>query len=236
MQTPAPARSLAWWLGDYARRSLRWTLGPDLCTSLTHPRGPLNLLWPGAMMIRAFIAITPPTTLQQTMAEIRQVFERLSLPWRWVTPDHIHLTLKFLGNVPDESVTSLLQAMEQATQGQPAFPVRARALGCFPHPARPRVLWVGLNDPSQALGRLNERLMAALTPLGFPPEDRPFHPHLTLVRVQNMIPSSQLLSILKMYQNVDFGEFLVTRLHMIQSHLQRRGALHTILRSVALQG
>jgi 2'-5' RNA ligase len=186
------------------------------------------------MMIRAFIAITPPTTLQQTMAEVCQVFERLSLPWRWVTPDHIHLTLRFLGNVPDESVTSLLQAMEQATQGQTAFPLRARALGCFPHPTRPRVLWVGLDDPSQTLGHLNERLMAALTPLGFPPEDRPFHPHLTLARIQNRMPSNQLLPILKTYQNMNFGEFLVTRIHLVQSHLHRGGYLHTILRSVTL--
>jgi 2'-5' RNA ligase len=186
-------------------------------------------------MIRAFIAITPPTTLQQTMAEVRQVFERLSLPWRWVTPDHIHLTLRFLGNVPDESVTSLLQAMEQATQGQTVFPLRARALGCFPHPARPRVLWVGLDDPNQALGRLNERLMAALTPLGFPPEERPLHPHLTLARAQNRMSSIQLLPILKTYQNIDFGEFLVTRIYLVQSHLQRSGYLYTILRSVTLQ-
>ncbi len=125
-------------------------------------------------MLRAFIAITPPSTLQQSMAEVRQVFQHLSLPWRWVTPDHIHLTLRFLGNVPEESVPSLLQAMEQAAQGQIAFPLRARALGCFPHPTRPRVLWVGLDDPSQALGRLNERLMAALTPLGFPPRTARF--------------------------------------------------------------
>jgi 2'-5' RNA ligase len=186
-------------------------------------------------MIRAFIAITPPTTLQQTMAEVRQVFERLSVPWRWVTPDHIHLTLRFLGNVPDESVTPLFQAMAQAAQGQTAFPLRARALGCFPHPARARVLWVGLDDPSQALGRLNERLMAALTPLGFPLEDRPFRPHLTLARVQNRTPSSQLLPMLQTYQNRDFGEFLVTQLHLMQSQLQRGGARHTILRSASLE-
>ena len=187
------------------------------------------------MMIRAFIAITPPTTLQQTMAEVRQVFERLSLPWRWVTPDHIHLTLRFLGNVPEESVTSLHQAMEQAAQGQTAFPLCARSLGCFPHPARARVLWVGLDDPSQALGRLNERLMAALTLLDFPPEDRPFQPHLTLARAQKRVPSRQLFSMLQTYQNQDFGEFLVTQLHIVHSQLQRGGSLHTILRSVTLQ-
>ena len=184
-------------------------------------------------MIRAFIAITPPTTLQQTMAEVRQVFQRCA--WRWVIPNHIHLTLKFLGNVPDESVTSLLQAMEHAAQGQTVFPLRAKALGCFPQPARPRVLWVGLDDPSQALGRLNERLMAALTPRGFPPEERPFHPHLTLARAQNGTRSRQLLPMLQTYYNRDFGEFLVTQLHLVQSGLQRGGSRYTILRSVTLQ-
>ena len=186
-------------------------------------------------MIRAFIAITPPMTLQQSIAEECQVLQRLALPWRWVSPEQIHLTLRFLGNVPDESVPSLLQAIEQAAQGQTAFPLRARALGCFPHPARARVLWVGLDDPSQALGRLNARLTAALTPLGFPPEDRPFHPHLTLARAHNRMPASRLSSMLQTYQNWDFGEFLVTQVHLVQSQLQRDGALHTILCSVALQ-
>jgi len=186
-------------------------------------------------MIRAFIAITPPATLQQSIAEVCQVFQRLSLPWRWVTPEQIHLTLRFLGNVPDESVPSLLQALKQAVQDQTAFPLRARGLGCFPHPARARVLWVGLDDPGPALGRLHERLAAALMPLGFPPEDRPFHPHLTLARAQNRMPASQLLPMLQTYQNRDFGEFLVTQVHLVQSQLQRGGALHTILCSVALQ-
>jgi len=187
-------------------------------------------------MIRAFIAITLPPTLQQTIAEVRQLFQHLSLPWRWVTPDHLHLTLRFLGNVPEESVTSLYQAIAQAAQGQTAFPLRAKALGCFPHPTRPRVLWVGLDDPSQTLGRLNERLIAALTPLGFPSEDRPFHPHLTLARAQNRMSSGRLYPVLQMYQNRDFGEFLVTQVHLIKSQLKRDRALHTILRSATLQG
>jgi 2'-5' RNA ligase len=186
-------------------------------------------------MIRAFIALTPPATLQQTMAEVRQVCQSLSPAWRWVTPDHIHLTLQFLGNVPDASVPSLFQAMSQAAWGQTVFPLRARSLGCFPQPARARVLWVGLDDPGQALGRLHERLMAALAPLGFPPEERPFHPHLTLARARNGARASQLWAMLQQYHERDFGEWLVTELHLVQSELLRGGPHHTILRSVPLQ-
>lgn len=187
------------------------------------------------MMVRAFIAITPPTTLQQTVAEVREVFQHCHLPWRWVTPEHIHLTLKFLGNVPAERVPTLIQVMEHAAQGHPAFPLRATSLGCFPHPSRPRVLWVGLDDPSQALGHINARLTAACIPRGFAAEARPFHPHLTLARIQNGGRANQLLPMLQAYQNQCFGEFLVTQIHLYQSQLQRGGALHSIVHSVMLQ-
>jgi 2'-5' RNA ligase len=187
------------------------------------------------MMVRAFIALTPPATLQQTVTEVREVFQRSNLPWRWVTAEHIHLTLKFFGNVSAERVTEIAQAMEQTARGQPAFPLRAISLGCFPHASRPRLLWIGLDDPSQALGPLYERLTSACIPLGFPAEDRSFHPHLTLARVQNFGRSSQLSPILQRYQNRCFGEFLVTQLHLYQSQLQRGGSVYTILRSVTLQ-
>ncbi len=187
------------------------------------------------MMVRAFIAMTPPATLQQTVAAVREAFQRCDVPWRWVTPDHIHLTLKFLGNVRAERVTPLIQAMEYAAQGPPAFPLQAKSLGCFPHPSRPRVLWVGLADPSQALAHLNERLTAALIPVGFPSEDRLFHPHLTLARAQNGMRSHQLLPVLQTYQNRHFGEFPVTKLYLFQSELQHGGARHTIVHSVTLQ-
>src|SRR6266545_7763526 len=153
------------------------------------------------MMIRAFIAITPPSTLQQTVTEVQEAFQRSNLPWRWVTSENIHLTLKFFGNVPAERVTAITQAMEHAARGQTAFPLRATSLGCFPHTSRPRLLWIGLDDPSQALGPLYARLTAACISLGFPAEDRPFHPHLTLARVQNLGRSIQLSPILQRYQN-----------------------------------
>jgi 2'-5' RNA ligase len=169
------------------------------------------------------------------MAEVRQIFEPLVPAWRWVTPDTIHLTLQFLGNVPDASVPSLCQAMTHAAQDRAVFPLRARSLGCFPQPARARVLWVGLDDPRQALGRLHARLLAALVPLGLPPEEHPFHPHLTLARARNGARDGQLWSLLHKYHDRDFGEWWVTHVHLVQSELQRGGAHHTILRSVPLQ-
>ena len=187
------------------------------------------------MMVRVFIAITPPATIQQKVTEVREAFQHSNLPWRWVRAEHIHLTLKFFGNVPMERISAIAQAMERASHEQTAFPLRATSLGCFPHASRPRVLWIGLDDPSQALGPLYERLTSACLSLGFPAEERPFHPHLTLARVQNKGPSNQLFSTLDRHQNRGFGEFLVTRIYLYKSQINRGGPAYTILRSMALQ-
>ena len=86
-------------------------------------------------MLRAFIAMTPPTTLQHTVAEVREAFQSLNLPWRWVTPEQIHLTLKFLGNVPAEQVETLkyesefaIAQMRKLGFGKPARILAAQAV------------------------------------------------------------------------------------------------------------
>ena len=187
------------------------------------------------MMIRTFIAITPPPALQQAISAVREVFQPFNFPWRWVTPGQIHLTMKFLGDIPAEQVTMLSKTMEHAVQGHTAFTLRAQSLGCFPHPARPRVLWIGLTDSTHTLGLINEGLTTALMHIGFPADDGLFHPHLTLARAQNVVRSDQFLPVLQTYQQWRFGEFPVTQFHLFQSQLQREGALHTILHSVTLR-
>lgn len=185
-------------------------------------------------MLRAFIATTPPPALQRTAAAIREVFQPLHLPWRWVRPEQIHLTLRFLGDVPEAQVPALAQALQRVAAGQTAFVLHARALGCFPHVSRPRVLWIGLEDAGQALVRLNARLTEELLPLGFAPEERPLRPHLTLARAQNRMAPRQFLEVLHTYHNRYFGEFPVSHLQLFQSQLQRGGAVYTLLHSAAL--
>jgi 2'-5' RNA ligase len=187
-------------------------------------------------MIRAFIAITPSMALRQSARDVGAALQRLAPSWRWVDPEQIHLTLKFLGDVPAEALPAIGQAVEHAVAGQAPFTLLARTLGCFPHPSRPRVLWMGLEDPQQALAHLQQRLESALTPLGFPPETRPLHPHLTLARAQQMRGRGQLLPLLQSYQHRVFGELAVAEIQLFQSHLRRAGAVYTVLHSVTLRG
>lgn len=185
-------------------------------------------------MIRAFIAITLPVELQQALEEVRVRYQQLPVAWRWIPPEYRHLTVRFLGDVPTESIVSVTQAMQQAVAGQPPFTLVGRTLGCFPHPARPRVLWMGLDDTEGALYDLLQRLELALREREFPREARPLRPHVTLARIRQVPRGDHFKTLLHTYHDQHFGELPVTALHLFQSQLHREGAVYTLLRSVAL--
>jgi 2'-5' RNA ligase len=185
-------------------------------------------------MIRAFIAIPLPVALQRALEGIRAIGQQLPVTWRWVSPSHLHLTVKFLGDVPAEGIASVAQAMEQAVADQPPFVLMACALGCFPQPARPRVLWMGLDDSEGALLHLFQRLETALREHGFPPEDRPLRPHVTLARIRQAPRGDHFRTLLQTYNEHRFGKLPVTALHLFQSQLRREGAVYTLLHSAAL--
>lgn len=109
--------------------------------------------------------------------------ERRGWPVKWSRPDQLHLTLKFFGDVPEEGAAPLADALEGAVAGRAGIPAALAGYGAFPTPARARVLWLGL-DAGPELELLQHEVEVRTAPLGFPPEGRPFHPHLTLGRVR----------------------------------------------------
>jgi 2'-5' RNA ligase len=186
-------------------------------------------------MIRAFIALTPPVTLQQSFADVQAALQRLSLAFRWVKPAQVHLTLKFLGDIPPERIDPIAHAMQQTVTTLAPFTVSLRGLGCFPSPTHPRALWMGVQAAPDTLQPLHLRLETALAPLGFTPDNRPFRPHLTLARGQQRVNSRQLTTVLEAYRDRHFGDMLVEHVSLLQSQLHRDGAVYTMLRSVSLQ-
>ena len=105
---------------------------------------------------------------------------------RWVRVDGLHLTLKFLGPTPDVRQQELATALQVAAEGVSPFTVSLNGGGTFPHPAAPRVLWMGITEGVPELGSLAARLSAELQRLGWAPDDRPFQPHLTLARTDGV--------------------------------------------------
>ncbi len=163
---------------------------------------------------RAFIAVdlSPEirTEIEALIARLRRMPGQAGM--RFVSASGIHLTLKFLGDIPAELGDLLHQALERATAARSAFSVRVRGAGCFPDAGRPRVVWVGLEEPRGELSALQRAIEAECVALGLPAEDRPFSPHLTLGRVRREAGAetgSFVRSMLEREQAVDLGVMTV---------------------------
>jgi 2'-5' RNA ligase len=184
-------------------------------------------------LVRAFIAIELPPEIQDPIARL-QARVRQDLPpglVRWVRPEGIHLTLKFLGDVDQDDLPLVKERMREACVPHAPFTLTVGGLGCFPNLRRPRVVWVGLDDSYAALSALQRGLERAIAPLGFPTERRRFHPHLTLGRVKNGRSRAEL-EVLGAYvtrAKVDIGQMSVEAVRLMRSELLPGGAVYSEL-------
>lgn len=190
---------------------------------------------------RLFIAITLPPGILTALAEIQRAL-RAGTPHgvvRWVEPSSIHLTLKFLGDAPSLQRHELEGAMQAATETKPPFELSLSDLGCFPSMRRPRVVWVGLSGALPALHALRDEIERQIAPLGYPTEDRPFSPHLTLGRVRREASSTQASALgaqVIRTQQHDRLAWPVTSVSLMRSELLPEGAVYTELHRTLLSG
>ena len=157
---------------------------------------------------------------------------------RWVRPEGIHLTLKFLGETRPDQVEAVKSALDRAASEIPPCVFTMGGLGCFPNTRRPRVVWVGLYEPTGTLSRLRDAVESHVAPLGFPTEKRPFRPHLTLGRVQRHASKSEVREIGEVVATSEIGaldEMRVQQVSYIKSDLRPGGAVYTTLHEARLQ-
>ena len=177
--------------------------------------------------MRLFLAVDLPAELRSRLEGLQRELRSLLPQARWVRPEGIHLTLKFLGEVAPERVEELCRCVAEALPRLAPWEVEARGLGAFPSLQRPRVVWVGVEDPSGRLFELQRRLERGLVPLGFPLE-RGFVPHLTLARVKG---SARALP-----PRADgFGRLRVEEVVLFRSELRPEGARYSRLRAFPLR-
>ena len=134
--------------------------------------------------MRLFAGIRVPEPARSHLAAILAGLQARQWPVRWVRPDGLHLTLKFFGSVPDETVEALVPALGRASDGMGPIPLTCAGIGAFPSGQRARVIWIGVDAPG-ALELLQDAVERAGVPLGFPVEGKPFRPHITLGRVKD---------------------------------------------------
>ncbi|MSQ33258.1 MAG: RNA 2',3'-cyclic phosphodiesterase [Dehalococcoidia bacterium] len=190
----------------------------------------------GEQAIRSFVAIELPTEVRHTLADIQARLRVASGGIRWVAPEGVHLTLKFLGSVPASTVGHVGAALAAALESASPIPLVLGGLGAFPHWRAPRVIWTGLAGDLAALAALQSQVEEALAPLGFRPEPRPYSPHLTLGRVKNGVRPENLRPLAQAAQGLAAAStpFRASRVTLFQSTLTPAGAVYAALAQVEL--
>lgn len=186
--------------------------------------------------IRTFVAVPVPSVALGTLSEIQNRFKKLGLHASWTRPGNIHLTLKFLGDTDPQRIPEIKTALSGAVSIHAPFRVSLGEVGVFPGWKKPRVVWVGLKDPDRHLVSVQSAVETALEPLGWPREDRPFSPHLTLGRIKSPKGCDRLRREMTELDPIDPNPFQVTSLSLIQSELTPKGSIYTVLETISLQG
>ncbi|MBI2170720.1 MAG: RNA 2',3'-cyclic phosphodiesterase [Chloroflexi bacterium] len=177
---------------------------------------------------RLFIAAELPALVTELLGEVIHHLRGQGVEGvRWVRPEGVHLTLKFLGETPEERLEAIAQAMAQAAVQTPPFALNIQGVGAFPNLRAPQVVWLGLSGQVEVLKELQSALEQTLEQAGFPREGRAFSPHLTLGRVNGRLTPGQLQALsagLKGAGAVEFPEVSVDAMSLIESLLERSGA------------
>jgi 2'-5' RNA ligase len=188
--------------------------------------------------IRSFIAIELPEEAKEGLTRLEKELERDEHKFvKWVDPGGIHLTLKFLGNIPSKRVAEITEAIEEAAQGISPFHLEISGLGAFPNLRQARVFWVGIGGEVDKLSRLQQNIDSALAALGFTKEERPFVPHLTLARIRQGASPPERRSFGELVGSTIFEDkyhIKVEAIRLMRSQLTPAGAIYTCLSEIGL--
>jgi RNA 2',3'-cyclic 3'-phosphodiesterase len=182
--------------------------------------------------VRLFVALEIPAAVRENLATLIKELGALEKPSsgkraRWVRPENLHVTLKFLGEVAADKRDAIVSALAFVRSAHPAE-LRFRGLGFFPDEKRARVFWAGI-DASPNLAAIAKDIELQLEPLGFPQEKRGFTPHLTLARFEPPGISDGLRAAVSENAARDFGASRAEEFHLIESKLKPSGAEYTTL-------
>lgn len=177
--------------------------------------------------MRLFVALELSQEVRETITALVRELKPLDESWKWTRAENLHITLKFLGEIPTEQVERIIAVLRQVPFDQ-TLPLKFQGLGFFPNERRPRVLWIGIDAP-EGLPALAKSIEAALESVGVPREERAFTPHLTLARSKEGRVSPKLRHGLARYASRDFGTATASDFHLIRSELKSAGAEYTTL-------
>ena len=183
--------------------------------------------------IRTFIALELPEELKKSLGRLQSKFMERASAVKWVRPESIHLTLKFLGDINADRVAPVERALEKLAAGIEPFFFDVAGIGAFPNCRNPKVIWAGM----QADDRLNmflEELETALADMGFAREERPFAPHLTLGRLRDGRARKDVAGLIEQYGAERFGRFSADHIIFFKSELKPSGPVYREIKNFTL--
>jgi 2'-5' RNA ligase len=183
----------------------------------------------GSETIRAFLAFVLPPEVKASIEEIQNHLKSFDLKMRWVRPENIHLTVKFLGGIRPQDVERIREAGVRAVRGVEPFSLRAEGVGVFPNRTRAKVVWAGIAGETPKLAQFAGRTEEALLAMGFEKESRPFKGHLTLGRAKGRIDPEKIAEALQSASGFVSESFTADRLFLFKSELTAAGAVYTRL-------
>lgn len=187
------------------------------------------------MTLRLFIAIEIGEQEKKSLERIQSRLRHKLPSVRWVKPAAIHLTLAFLDDTDEREVPRVLEAMAAAAIGCPGFSFAMRGVAAFPNEKNPRVIWIGIEEPTGTLANYAAKLRTLLSAAGFPVEDRPFSPHITIGRVRER-GGPGCGHVLSLFRDETAGVIHVREICLIRSELTPAGPIHTVLHQVPIAG
>ena len=185
--------------------------------------------------MRTFIAVKLPGEIRSKLAEIQDELSKSEADVKWVKPENIHLTLKFLGNVVESELEIVAQELRKTAGKCPPFRTEFAGLGAFPNLRSPRVIWVGVKAGAGELLVLNRKIEEALLKPGLSPEEKEYKPHLTLGRVRSGRNRDDLIKLISSLNIREAGGMRVERVYLIKSELRKEGPIYTVLEEADLK-
>ncbi len=184
--------------------------------------------------MRLFIAIEISSEVRQNLCTVMNELRKVWTGVRFVRPEGIHLTLKFLGEVHETDSENIAGTLNDVRRLHMPFQVEVSSLGRFPEKGRPRVVWSGVKEETGILARLADDIEVAMEKIGFEKETRGFKPHITIGRVKGAGGEDRGLRLLEENSERNFGSYEVDRFHLIKSTLLPDGARYEKLRTFEL--
>lgn len=185
--------------------------------------------------MRAFIAIEIPDEIKKEMIGIQEQLRTTKVDAGWPRPEGVHLTLKFLGEIPEARIPEIMDSIRTAAEGIGPFRLEVRGVGAFPNPKNARVVWIGLGGEVETLTKLQARVEDALSRIGMAREERAFTPHLTVGRIKFIRSRDRWLKALDEMKDIVLPGFDAAAVSLMRSELKPSGAVYTEMGRVELK-